>query len=237
MATNQDAEKRLAAAGAVRHVESGMRVGLGSGSTALHLVRLLGERIKQEGLQIVGVPTSRATHDLAREVGIPLAEDLSGFELDLAIDGVDQVTRAGWIIKGGGGAMLQERIVAAAAKRFIVIADHSKLVERLGGFPLPVEVFALGWKNVQRRIAEIGGRPRLRCDAQGKPRLTDQGNYILDCDFSSESLAAAQSLARTLRSLPGVADHGLFLGMAERLIIARGEECEEIMLPLAVAGH
>jgi ribose 5-phosphate isomerase A len=231
--TPQDAEKRLAASRAVELVQSGMRVGLGSGSTSAHMVRLLGQRIQQEGLKILAVPTSRATRDLALEVGIPLQDDLSGFELDLAIDGVDQVTRAGWIIKGGGGAMLQERIVAAAARRFIVMADSSKLVERLGGFPLPVEVVPLGWKNVERKVAALGGNPRLRTDPQGRPRITDQGNYILDCDFSSQSLTAPHPLARTLRDLPGVADHGLFLGMAERLIIARGDQCEEIVLPQA----
>jgi len=227
----QDAEKRVAAARAVEYVESGMYVGLGSGSTSAQVVRLLGERIAKEGLKIVGVPTSTATRRLALEVGVPLAEDTAEFELDIAIDGADQVTRAGWMIKGGGGALLRERIVAAAAKRFLVVADSSKMVERLGGFPLPVEVIQLGWKNVQRRLVEFGDHAKLRKLGAGEPFVTDEGNYILDCEGPSEFLADAPGLCSTLDSMAGVVDHGLFLDLADVLIIARGERVEEIHLP------
>ena len=226
--TNTDSEKQLAAKRAVQYVESGMRVGLGSGSTSAWAVRFLGERVQREGLQIVGVPTSSATRQIAIEVGIPLLEDLADFQLDLAIDGADQTTRRGEIIKGGGGALLQERIVAAAAKRFIVIADSSKLVDRLGGFPVPVEVFQLGWKNVQRKLRSLAVEPALRVNKLGQPFVTDEGNYILDCPFAGETLLGAEQLARQIREIPGVADHGIFLNMAQLLVIARGDKVEEI---------
>lgn len=225
-----DAEKQVAARHAVAYVQNGMRVGLGSGSTSAHAVRLLGARIQREGLKIVGVPTSSTTRKIALEVGVPLADDLSGFELDLAIDGADQTTRRGDIIKGGGGALLQERIVAAAAKRFIVIADSTKLVEKLGGFPVPVEVFRLGWRNVVRRLRALGVEPKQRVDPLGLPFTTDEGNFILDCPFDSSALANAAELAATIRSFPGVADHGIFVNMAHLIVIARGEQIEEIAL-------
>lgn len=228
--TPQDKEKRLAAARAVAYIEDGMRVGLGSGSTSAAAVRLLGERIEREGLKIMGVPTSRATRQLAEEVGVPLADDLSGFELDVAIDGADEATREGWLIKGGGGALLQERIVAAAAQKFVVMMDASKLVDRLGRFPLPVEVFPLGYKNVERRLAAFGGEVHLRDNKKHGLFRTDQGNYILDCRFPPELYADPRILADEIRALPGVLDHGLFLEMADVLIIGRGEQVEEILV-------
>lgn len=226
----QDAEKLVAARHAVALVRDGMHVGLGSGSTSAWAVRVLGERIAREGLKIVGVPTSSATRDIALEVGVPLADDLSDFELDLAIDGADQTTRTGDIIKGGGGALLQERIVAAAAKQFIIIADSSKLVERIGSFPVPVEVFQLGWKNVARRLRKLGVEPKLRLQKSGQALVTDEGNYILDCPFSEAALLSATELAQTINNFPGVADHGIFVNMAHLLVIARGEQLEEIPL-------
>lgn len=226
---SQDSEKQLAAAAAVKYVQHGMRVGLGSGSTSAMAVRLLGERMRREGLQVVGVPTSQATRDVAIEVGVPLAEDLSQFELDVAFDGADEATRAGWLIKGGGGAMLCERIVAAAAKTFIVMVDSSKIVDRLGNYPLPVEVFPLGFRNVERRLVQMGADVRLRVK-NGAPLVTDEGNHILDCRFPAEMYDDPHTLAARLRGLPGVADHGLFLGLTSRLIIARGEQVEELAL-------
>ena len=228
--TSQDADKRRAAAQAVQYIESGMRVGLGSGSTSAAAVRLLGERIAREGLEIVGVPTSAETRALAQEVGVPLLEDLSGFELDIAIDGADEATPGGWLIKGGGGAMLRERIVAAAARKFIVMVDASKMVDRLGKFPLPVEVFALGFQNVQQRLQAHGAATNLRVKKTGGPFITDEGNYILDCRFPDEAYRDAPALATLLQALPGVADHGLFLGMADLLVISRAGAIEEVPL-------
>lgn len=223
-----DREKELAAREAVALVKDGMRVGLGSGSTSAYAVKLLGERIAREGLKIVGVPTSTETRNLALKVGIPLLDDLEGFELDIAIDGADQATRGGHLIKGGGGAMLRERIVAAAAKRFVVIADASKLVERLGGFALPVEVVTLGWKNAMQRLTALGCEARLRVK-NGETFRTDEGNVVIDCPFSSETLLDAEKLDQEIRGIAGVVEHGLFLNMAERMFVARGEKVEEIV--------
>jgi ribose 5-phosphate isomerase A len=225
--TQQDADKKLAAAVAVAAIEDGMTVGLGSGSTSAAAVRLLAERIEREGLRIVGVPTSSATRKLALELGVPLADDLAEFQLDVAFDGADEATRNGWLIKGGGGALLQERIVAAAARRFMVMVDGAKIVDVLGKFPLPIEVFPLGWKNVQRRL-DLRGDVRLRVGKDGHPFVTDQGNYILDVVFSSELYYQPHELAAALRATPGIADHGLFLDMANVLIIARDGQVEEV---------
>jgi ribose 5-phosphate isomerase A len=226
---SQDAEKQLAAAAAVKHVASGMLVGLGSGSTSAMAVRLLGQRVQREGLKIAGVPTSSATRALAIEVGIPLLEDLSGFELDVAFDGADEATRGGWLIKGGGGALLQERIVAAAAKRFLVMVDSTKVVDRLGNYPLPVEVFRLGWRNVARALQARHAEVQLR-ERAGQPFTTDEGNYILDCRFPAAEYEQAEDLAAWIGALPGVADHGLFLGLTSMLLIARGATLEEVHL-------
>lgn len=227
---DRQAEMRAAAKAAVGYVLSGMRVGLGSGATAGHAIRLLGERVRIEGLKITGVPTSTASRDLAIAEGIPLSDDTAGFELDLAIDGADQLTRGGEMIKGGGGALLRERIVAAAAKQFFVIADSTKLVEQLGTFPLPVEVVPFGWKNVFRRLQNLGCEPTLRLQKNGEPIQTDEGNLILDCRFANDVMPPLAQLDRDLRAIAGVAEHGLFLGMARRLFIARGEKVEEIVL-------
>ncbi|MFO1019203.1 MAG: ribose-5-phosphate isomerase RpiA [Planctomycetales bacterium] len=223
-----ESEKELAARGAVALVQAGMRVGLGSGSTSAYAVKFLGERIAKEGLKIVGVPTSTETRTLATQVGIPLQETLEGFELDVAIDGADQATRGGVLIKGGGGAMLRERIVAAAAKQFVVIADSSKLVEMLGGFPLPVEVVCFGWRNAMQRLAALGCDARLRLK-NGEPFRTDEGNFVIDCPFSTEILSQPEKLDQEIRGIAGVVEHGLFRGMAERLIVARGNTVEVIV--------
>ncbi|HTN77287.1 MAG TPA: ribose-5-phosphate isomerase RpiA [Pirellulaceae bacterium] len=227
----QDAEKRLAARHAAQLVKDGMLVGLGSGSTSACLVRELGRRVREEGLKIVGVPTSSATRSIALEEGLQLRDDLADFTLDIAFDGADQTTRQGEIIKGGGGALLHERLVAVAAKQFVIMADASKLVEQLGGFPVPVELFQLGWKNAARRLAALGVIPQQRIVSAGQPLITDEGNFILDCPFTANQLADPETLADQIRAIPGVADHGLFLNVAHRLLIARGEQVEEILLP------
>jgi ribose 5-phosphate isomerase A len=223
---SQESEKQLVAAAAVERVRDGMRVGLGSGSTSAAAVRLLGERIRRDGLRVEGVPTSTATRKVAIEAGVPLAEDLSGFTLDLAFDGADEATREGWLIKGGGGAMLQERIVAAAAREFVVMVDSSKIVARLGVFPLPVEVFRLGWRNVQRRLEAMDAEVRLRTNHNG-PVVTDEGNHLLDCRFPDALYEDPRPLAQALCTMPGVADHGLFLDVTSVLLIAAGGTVEE----------
>jgi len=227
---NQDAEKQAVARRAVQFVQDGMRVGLGSGSTSAHAVRFLGERIRNEGLKIIGVPTSPACEEVARMAGVPLAADRDSFALDLAIDGADEATRDGALIKGGGGALLHERIVAAAAKRFVVICDSSKLVEQLGSAILPVEVFRFGWRNAAARIEAEGGQAAIRVQSDGSLFVSEEGNYILDCVFPPETMQRTSWLNQFLRTVPGVADHGLFLGMADLMLVAHGERVEEIPL-------
>jgi ribose 5-phosphate isomerase A len=217
-----DALKRLAAARALDLVQPGMRLGLGTGSTARHFVDLLGARVR-DGLAIVGVPTSEATRVQAASLGIPLRtlDDLP--ELDLTVDGADEVDPQLCLIKGGGGAHLREKIVASASRRMVVIADDSKLVERLGRFPLPIEVVPFGVAVVRRAIAAAlaasgcAGPLVLRTGADG-PFVTDGGNWILDAQLGSIPDPAA--LAGALDGISGVVEHGLFIGLADAAILA-----------------
>lgn len=217
-----DALKRLAAARALDLVQPGMRLGLGTGSTARHFVDLLGARVR-DGLDVVGVPTSEATRAQAFGLGIPLRtlDDLP--ELDLTIDGADEVDAQLCLIKGGGGAHLREKIVASASRRMVVIADESKLVERLGRFPLPIEVVPFGLAVVRRAIAAAlaatgcAGPLVLRTGTDG-PFVTDGGNWILDAQLGS--IADAAALAGALDGIPGVVEHGLFIGLADAAILA-----------------
>ncbi len=201
-----------------------MRLGLGSGSTARHFVDLLGARVKG-GLSIVGVPTSEATRAQAQALGVPLATLDEYPELDLTVDGADEVDDALRLIKGGGGALLREKIVASASRRMIVIADASKYVARLGEFPLPVEVVAFGLaatrRHIERAGADLGcrGPVNLRRARQGgEAFVTDGGHYILDCAFGA--IADPEALAEALKSIPGVVEHGLFIGLASAAILA-----------------
>jgi ribose 5-phosphate isomerase A len=222
--TEQDLEKRVAAAHAVRQVEDGMRLGLGSGSTALHAVRMLGERVAK-GLRITGVPTSRETAHVAREVGIQLDHLRDDPHLDLTIDGADEADAALRLIKGGGGALLREKIVAAASDRMIVVVDGSKVVETLGAFPLPVEVIPFGDAVVAKAVRALGVEPTLRPAKDGSgPFVTDEMNHILDCPFGA--IEDPEGLAGLLAAIPGVVEHGLFLGLATEVVVARGEEVE-----------
>ena len=217
--------KREAARRAVDLVRPGMKLGLGTGSTARHFVDLLGERVKG-GLSIVGVPTSQATFEQAQALGVPLATLDEFPELDLTVDGADEVDASLRLIKGGGGALLREKIVAAASRRVIVIADVSKLVDRLGVFPLPVEVAPFGLAatrlQIERRAAKLGlaGAIELR-QRDGSVFLTDGGHYILDCAFGA--IAQPEDLAAELDTVPGVMGHGLFIGLATAAIIAAGD--------------
>ena len=214
-----DSLKRAAAERALAFVENGMKLGLGTGTTAEIFLELLAARV-HAGLKIAGAATSKRTEDKARALGIPL-DDLDRLApLDLAIDGADEADRELNLIKGGGGALLREKIVAASARKMIVIADSSKLVERLGRFPLPVEVTPFGCATTGQRIrnaaAALGynGLPTRLRDGF----VTDSGNLIYDCGF--DAIRDARLLAFALDVIPGVVDHGLFLNLASTLVIA-----------------
>lgn len=215
--------KRQAAGWAVAMVEPGMRLGLGTGSTAAHFVDLLAERVRG-GLYVIGVPTSEATRAQAERLGIRLSTLDETPQLDLTVDGADEVDYELRLIKGGGGALLREKIVAAASARMVVIADKSKLVRRLGRFALPVEVVRFGLASTRLHIVEqasdVGctGDIRQRRSADGKLFVTDNGNYILDCAF--DEIVEPELLADALSAIPGVVEHGLFLGMADTVILA-----------------
>ncbi len=217
-----DEQKKRAGEAAADHVESGMKLGLGTGSTADHFTRSLGVRIA-DGLDVVGVPTSEATADLARSLGIPLTTLDEEPELDLAVDGADELDARLRLIKGGGGALLREKIVASCARRMIVIADDSKQVGTLGKFPLPVEVMPFGAlataRAIGRSAAAVGceGSIDLRIDSSGEAFITDGGHLIYDCAFGA--IPDPENLAHTLSSLPGVVEHGLFIGFASIAIL------------------
>ena len=223
-----DIAKFNAAQAALQFVKDGMVVGLGTGSTSAHFVRLLGERVRQ-GLRVKGVPTSEATRTLAEQVGVPLVEISSVNGLDLDVDGADEVDPAFRLVKGGGGALLREKIVAAASKRMIVIADESKWVETLGAFPLPVEVTRFGFTLTQAHIAKAlqhtgcaGAEVTLRTSGKAnEPVITDGGNYILDAH--AQRIPNADALSAALKQIAGVVEHGLFIGLAHTVIIGKAK--------------
>jgi ribose 5-phosphate isomerase A len=215
-----DAWKRAAAEAAVALVEDGMAVGLGTGSTSAFAVSALAARVRAEGLRVVGIPTSERTAEQARREGVPLTTFAEHPELDLAIDGADEVERGTLhLVKGGGGALLREKIVAAASRRFVVVADEGKLVDRLGvGWAVPVEVVPFGWEATARRIGGLGATPELR-RKDGEPFVTDGGHLILDCRFPG-GIADPPGLERLLGAIVGVVETGLFTGMAGEVLLA-----------------
>jgi ribose 5-phosphate isomerase A len=211
-----------AARAALTHVESGMRLGIGTGSTAEEFVRLLAEKVSA-GMTVTGVPTSERTAALCRELGVPLATLDEVPELDLTIDGADEVDPQLSLIKGGGGALLREKIVAAASIRMIVIADQSKLVETLGRFPLPIEVNRFGLRATELAIARAAGKlgldgPLTLRMTNGEAFVTDGGHLILDASFGR--IPDTRALSEALHAIPGVVEHGLFLGLATAVILA-----------------
>jgi ribose 5-phosphate isomerase A len=218
-----DILKREAAARALEEVQPGMRLGLGTGSTARHFVELLGAKVAA-GLDVLCVPTSEATAAQAMGLEIPLSDLETTQELDLTVDGADEVGPGLTLIKGGGGALLREKIVAAASARMVVIADHSKLVETLGRFPLPIEVNRFGLGATTRRVRSImeetgaAGDLQLRHAAPGQPFVTDGGHYILDALFGR--ILSPEALSVALLDVPGVVQHGLFIGMCRRAYVA-----------------
>src|SRR5258708_37043768 len=218
-------EKEAAGRAAAKLVREGDIAGLGTGSTAYFAVVALGERVKA-GLKIIGIPTSVHTADLARAVGIPLTTLDDHPEIDITIDGADEVDPKLNLIKGGGGALTREKVVASASKKMVVVADSGKVVAVLGKFPLPVEVIAFARTVVERKIVALGGSPKLRVKADGSPFVTDNGNEILDCSFGK--IADPPALARELSVTPGVVEHGLFIGLAKVAVVARGTAVGEI---------
>jgi len=210
--------KRRAGERAGELVEDGMTVGLGTGSTAYWAVARLGERVREEGIRVRCVPTSRRTEEQARALNIPLVTFADVRELDLTIDGADEIGPGLALIKGGGGALLREKLVAAASRRMVVVADASKRVPVLGRFPLPVEVVPFAWEVTTRRVAEVtGSEPRPRREGGGL-YVTDNGNHVLDCPCGEIGDPAA--LERELKLLPGVVECGLFVGLASLAFVA-----------------
>jgi ribose 5-phosphate isomerase A len=227
-----DKAKFVAAKRAAGLVEDGMRVGLGTGSTAAWLVRCLGEMVRDEGLKITAVPTSTRTAELARDVGIHVTSLDEAKWLDLTIDGADEFDKDLNLIKGGGGALLQEKIVATASDQMVVIADAGKEVEALGAFPLPVEVIPFGWQTSQALIEEtlvsmdvLGRSTSLRMNGD-VAFVTDEGNHILDLHLNR--IGNARQLALVLNQIPGVVENGLFIDICDTVIIGYGDGNVEV---------
>ena len=227
-----DKAKFVAARKAAEYVEDGMRVGLGTGSTAAWLVRCLGEMVRDEGLRIQGVPTSTRTAQLAQEVGIKVVSLDEARWLDVTIDGADEFDKDLNLIKGGGGALLQEKIVATASDQMVVIADIGKEVETLGAFPLPVEVIPFGWQTTQALIEEtlvsmdvLGRTSTLRMNDES-PFVTDEGNHILDLHLNR--IGDARQLAMVLNQMPGVVENGLFIDICDAVVVGFGDGRVEV---------
>ncbi|MGE0701270.1 MAG: ribose-5-phosphate isomerase RpiA [Hyphomicrobiaceae bacterium] len=231
---NPDEMKRRAAEAAIELVEPGMRLGLGTGSTARHFVDLLGARVAS-GLDVLCVPTSNATRIQAESLHIPLTTLDETPDLDLTVDGADELTDDLQLIKGGGGALLREKIVALASDRMVVIADLSKRVARLGAFPLPVEIVRFGWRSTEEWVrscveeAGCSGAVRMRLTSEGAPYITDNGNHILDCALGR--IEDAELLQDLLKSVPGVVETGLFLDVADTAFVADGNGVVTLRAP------
>ncbi len=209
--------KQVAAEQALKFVRGVRVLGLGTGKTAEYFIQALAGRYQaRPWSDFVTIPTSVRTEQLARRLGLPLSTLEAHPQIDLTVDGADEVDPQLNLIKGLGGALTREKIVATASRQFIVIVDDSKLVERFRG-PLPVEVLPFGWKRVQKELIKLGAEPKLR-ELQGKPFVTDEGNYVLDCQFR-DGIEDPPALDRTLNDIPGLVEHGLFLEMADRVIV------------------
>src|SRR5579862_2152431 len=225
-ASNQkDLEKQAAGRASARFVTDGQIVGLGTGSTAIHAIHAIGERVRN-GLKILGIPTSKRSEELARSLGIPLTTFEEHQVIDVTIDGADEFDPALNLIKGGGGALLREKIVASVTKFYVIVTDDSKQVPALGRFPLPVEVIPFAEPLLEKKIASFGATVKPRKDTAGKPYVTDEGHHILDCSFGT--IADPVALALQLSQIPGIVEHGLFVGMANVVLIGKGNEVKEL---------
>jgi len=220
-----DQEKEAAARASLQYVKDGQVVGLGTGSTAAYFIKLLAEQV-HKGLRIRGIPTSIRSLELAQSLGIPVITLDECQEIEVTVDGADEVDPQLRLIKGGGGAMLREKIVASATKQLVIVADASKQVPMLGKFPLPVEVIRFAQALVAKRIAALGADVQLRRNVDGTPYITDENNHILDCRFGE--IRDVDRLAQELNAMPGVVEHGLFIGMASVVLFARGKEIVEL---------
>jgi ribose 5-phosphate isomerase A len=217
--TVTDEWKRIAAEKAAEDVVNGMIVGLGSGSTAAHVVDALGRRVR-EGLQIIGIPTSEQTAAHARQLGIPTSDLGQHPAIDLTIDGADEVEVGTLhLIKGHGGALLREKIVASASRGMSIVVDETKIVDRLGShFAIPVEVVPFGWQSTADRLRKVKANPQLRRRDDGSPFVSDGGHSILDCSFP-ERIESPAELDLALNNIVGVVEHGLFLGFASKVFV------------------
>src|ERR1700730_5134037 len=229
-----DSYKRAAAARAIDFVRSGMRLGLGTGSTAQHFVDLLGERVRA-GLDVIAVPTSEATRAQATKLSIPLTTLDDTPELDLTVDGADEIAPDLTLIKGGGGALLREKIVAAASAKMIVTADETKWVSMLGAFPLPIEIAPFGAAATRRAIEDVVAEAKcpgpvlLRKDKNGHAFVTDGGHWLLDAQL--QRIADPNALAARLSAVPGVMEHGLFIGLAGTAILGGADGVRLVVRP------
>jgi ribose 5-phosphate isomerase A len=220
-----DQEKEAAARASLRFLKDGQIVGLGTGSTAAYFIQLLGEQVKN-GLRIRGIPSSDRSREQAAGLGIPLTTLDECQDIDVTVDGADEIDPQLRLIKGGGGALLREKIVASATRQFVIVADATKRVPVLGKFPLPVEVIKFAQALVRKKIEALGAKVELRLGTDGKPYLTDENNHILDCRFGQ--IPDADKLAQQLSDMPGVVEHGLFIGMASVVLAANGSEVVEL---------
>jgi ribose 5-phosphate isomerase A len=207
--------KKNAAEQAVEYVQNGMTVGLGTGSTAYWAIERIGERIREEGLQIRAIATSKRSEEQAMQLGIPIFSFDAIDEIDLTIDGADEADGDFNLIKGGGGAHLREKIVASSSRELIIVVDETKLVRQLGRFPLPVETVVFGWEKTFKKLKNLGCIPALRME-EGRPYLTDNGNYLVDCSFGT--IADPRILHDRINAIVGVVENGLFVGMADRIV-------------------
>ncbi|MGC9516257.1 MAG: ribose-5-phosphate isomerase RpiA [Methanomicrobiales archaeon] len=214
-------QKRIAAYEAAQMIEDGNVVGLGTGSTTHHFIKKLGERINNEEIEIMGIPTSYQSFFIARDANIPLTT-LEEHDIDIAVDGADEVDPDLNLIKGGGAAHTMEKIVDGAADKFVVIVDESKIVEKLGNFPVPVEVIPLALKVVKNKLNAFDGLPSLRMAVKKDgPVITDNGNFILDAKF--DKIEDPSTLEKEINNIPGVVENGIFSGMAHEVIIGTSE--------------
>ena len=220
MKKNMIPEKQLSAEAACDYIKDGMIVGLGTGTSAEFAVRKLGSLVR-EGLSIRGIPTSNRTKKLAEAEGIPLIDFSESMFIDLTIDGADEIDGNLNMIKGGGAALLQEKIVASVSRKEIIVGSKTKMVDNLGSFPLPVEVVPFGWQVVFNQLESLNGNPDLRLN-NGQPLLTDQGNYIVDCNF--RKISNPKLLENQINMIPGVVENGLFINLCTKMILADGEK-------------